>query len=72
MNRCNQCVGKNHRITELEAELKWWHDLVRKYHKNFERSNLQEIIQSFIDRIAELEAKQTDTEYLPDQIRETD
>ena len=43
------------RIAELEAELEWWHNLVHKHHKNYERSSLREIVQSFIDRIAELE-----------------
>jgi len=46
---------KDERIAELEAELEWWHNLVHKHHKNYERSSLREIVQSFIDRIAELE-----------------
>jgi hypothetical protein len=43
------------KVAELEAELAWWHNLVQRHHKNWERSNLKEIVQSFIDRVDEIE-----------------
>ncbi len=42
---------------ELEAELEWWHSLIDKWHKNGVRSNLQEVVQSFIDRAENAEAE---------------
>lgn len=41
----------------LVAQLDWWHGLIRKYHKNYARSNLKEIVQDFIDRAEKAEAE---------------
>ncbi len=50
------------KLKESEQELDWWRSLVNKWHKNGVRSNLQEIVQSFIDKADKLEAELKEAE----------
>ena len=56
-------------IDQLEAELGWWRNLVHRHHKNWERSNLKEIVQSFIDKNEKLEAENKDLDTTIDDLR---
>jgi len=60
----NEIKRLENRVAELEGDLKWWAGLVDKYHENGVRSNMTEIVQSFIDRADAAEKRVAELEEL--------